>query len=157
MLRWASNSSTVTPPKHASRQQYKQATALEALVGSCRGAGQRQSRLSSALSCTSHGCLWCIKLHPDCIGHNVQEITVQAVALHLLQPGSRGPCMDAGLPYLHCPGFMTGRCRGPVLPSSLAVGVAAGAVLQWGVWIGLRSRAVQSQAPQGPGGLVYSL
>jgi hypothetical protein len=33
LLRWAANSSSVAPPKHATRQQYKQATALEALVG----------------------------------------------------------------------------------------------------------------------------
>lgn len=32
-MRWAANSGSVTPPKHATRQQYKQATALEALVG----------------------------------------------------------------------------------------------------------------------------
>ena len=32
LLRWASNSSAVRPPPHATRQQYKQATALEALV-----------------------------------------------------------------------------------------------------------------------------
>jgi hypothetical protein len=32
VMRWAANSSSVTPPKHATRQQYKQATALEALV-----------------------------------------------------------------------------------------------------------------------------
>jgi len=33
LMRWAANSSSVAPPKHATRQQYKQATALEALVG----------------------------------------------------------------------------------------------------------------------------
>ncbi|WIA09907.1 hypothetical protein OEZ85_010121 [Tetradesmus obliquus] len=32
LLRWASNSASVAPPPHASRQQYKQATAVEALV-----------------------------------------------------------------------------------------------------------------------------
>jgi 23S rRNA maturation mini-RNase III len=32
LMRWAANSSSVAPPKHATRQQYKQATALEALV-----------------------------------------------------------------------------------------------------------------------------
>jgi 23S rRNA maturation mini-RNase III len=31
-MRWAANSNVVSPPKHANRQQYKQATALEALV-----------------------------------------------------------------------------------------------------------------------------
>eukprot|EP00775_Hariotina_reticulata_P012723 gene12723-12853_t len=32
LLRWACNSSSVTPPGHATRRQYKQATALEVLV-----------------------------------------------------------------------------------------------------------------------------
>jgi hypothetical protein len=32
LMRWAANSNVVSPPKHASRQLYKQATALEALV-----------------------------------------------------------------------------------------------------------------------------
>lgn len=32
LLRWASNSTAVRPPPHATRQQYKHATALEALV-----------------------------------------------------------------------------------------------------------------------------
>jgi 23S rRNA maturation mini-RNase III len=32
LLRWGCNSSSVTPPAHATRQQYKQATALEVLV-----------------------------------------------------------------------------------------------------------------------------
>jgi 23S rRNA maturation mini-RNase III len=33
LMRWAANSNVVSPPKHANRQLYKQATALEALVG----------------------------------------------------------------------------------------------------------------------------
>jgi hypothetical protein len=32
VLRWAANSTTNSPPSHATRQQYKQATAVEALV-----------------------------------------------------------------------------------------------------------------------------
>lgn len=45
LMRWAANSSSVAPPKHATRQQYKQATALEALVSvswvvSCISCGQ---------------------------------------------------------------------------------------------------------------------
>jgi hypothetical protein len=38
-MRWAGNSSSVAPPKHATRQQYKQATALEALVRQEEGRG----------------------------------------------------------------------------------------------------------------------
>jgi hypothetical protein len=32
LVRWATNSATVAPPAHATRAQYKQATAVEALV-----------------------------------------------------------------------------------------------------------------------------
>jgi hypothetical protein len=32
LVRWATNSASVAPPSHATRQQYKQATAVEALV-----------------------------------------------------------------------------------------------------------------------------
>jgi 23S rRNA maturation mini-RNase III len=32
LMRWATNSASVAPPSHATRQQYKQATAVEALV-----------------------------------------------------------------------------------------------------------------------------
>eukprot|EP00882_Tetradesmus_deserticola_P002607 GHRQ01002772.1.p1 GENE.GHRQ01002772.1~~GHRQ01002772.1.p1 ORF type:complete len:288 (+),score=87.78 GHRQ01002772.1:235-1098(+) len=34
LMRWATNSASVAPPSHATRQQYKQATAVEALVAS---------------------------------------------------------------------------------------------------------------------------
>eukprot|EP00878_Enallax_costatus_P036813 GHUV01041375.1.p2 GENE.GHUV01041375.1~~GHUV01041375.1.p2 ORF type:complete len:202 (+),score=44.64 GHUV01041375.1:506-1111(+) len=42
LMRWATNSSSVAPPAHATRQQYKQATAVETLVGPLHQHGLRR-------------------------------------------------------------------------------------------------------------------
>lgn len=85
VLRWAANSSSVAPPKHATRQQYKQATALEALV-STRGvcpAGWVGQHVAGTRSCDT-------MMHRDGVTRSTSACLLVKQALVFATPKQAG-------------------------------------------------------------------